>query len=338
MSTDTPQIIKELKKQFYASFVDVLASPEKECFASLTSKITAFENKEFARHDMQPAIKSFLNLPALNVSESVFYQDVVQIGNETDPGATGFPLELETHLQNLIIWRKGPFKLFGRDIDAEWRSNLKWDRLISAVGTLTNERVLDVGASSGYYMFRMKSLNPKWVLGIDPSARFKLQFETLQKYAQVAGLYYETLMMEDMDVLPDFFDTVFCMGILYHQRSPFDALTILRKCIRPGGRLFLETLIIENDEFLALSPVTTYAKMRNVYFIPSVACLKGWLQRAGFNKVEVISIDVTTPEEQRNTPFCPQPAESLIHDLDPDDNTRTVEGYPAPVRVCLLAR
>ena len=38
-------------------------------------------------------------------------------------------IELETALRGLHPWRKGPFSLFGVDIDTEWRSDFKWDRL-----------------------------------------------------------------------------------------------------------------------------------------------------------------------------------------------------------------
>ena len=38
-------------------------------------------------------------------------------------------IELETALRVLHPWRKGPYSLFGVNIDTEWRSDFKWDRL-----------------------------------------------------------------------------------------------------------------------------------------------------------------------------------------------------------------
>ena len=37
--------------------------------------------------------------------------------------------QLENALRGLMPWRKGPFKFGPIDLDTEWRSDLKWDRL-----------------------------------------------------------------------------------------------------------------------------------------------------------------------------------------------------------------
>ena len=54
-------------------------------------------------------------------------------------------------------WRKGPFKFGSIELDTEWRSDLKWDRLNTTIN-LANHRVLDVGSGSGYYLWRMLEL------------------------------------------------------------------------------------------------------------------------------------------------------------------------------------
>lgn len=76
--------------------------------------------------------------------------------------------------------------------------------------------------------------------------------------------------------------------------------------------------------------------MNNAYFLPTVRCLEGWLQRAGFTDIRCVDITRTTLEEQRKTDWMT--FESLTDFLDPEDPTRTIEGYPAPVRAILLAR
>ena len=43
------------------------------------------------------------------------------------------------------------------------------------------------------------------------------------------------------------FDTVFSMGVLYHRRDPLGHLRELAECLRPGGELVLETLVVEGD-------------------------------------------------------------------------------------------
>ena len=62
-------------------------------------------------------------------------------------------------------------------------------------------------------------------------------------------------------------------------KSPLDHLTQL-KPISKGGELLLETLVIDGDANTVLVPSDRYAKMKNVYFIPSVAALINWLEKS----------------------------------------------------------
>jgi len=98
----------------------------------------------------------------------------------------------------------------------------------------------------------------------------------------------------------------------------------------------LETLVIEGDEHSVLVPGDRYAQMRNVYFIPSAAALKNWLEKCGFVDVRIVDVCTTTLEEQRRTEWMI--TESLAEFLDPNDSSKTIEGYPAPVRAVLIAR
>ncbi len=132
-----------------------------------------------------------------------------------------------------------------------------------------------------------------------------------------------------------FFDTVFSMGILYHRRSPLDALAGKRRVLRRGGELVMETLVIAGDDPVCLCPQKRYAKMRNVYFLPTVRCLEQWLARSGFGNIRCIDVTATTTDEQRGTPWVG--TESLADFLDPHDDRCTIEGHPAPVRAIVLA-
>jgi tRNA (mo5U34)-methyltransferase len=84
-----------------------------------------------------------------------------------------------------------------------------------------------------------------------------------------------------------------------------------------------------------LLPPGRYAKMRNVWFIPSVDTLTVWLQRAGFENVRVADISATTVREQRSTDWMQ--FESLRDFLSADDPCKTIEGHPAPVRAVFIA-
>ena len=125
------------------------------------------------------------------------------------------------------------------------------------------------------------------------------------------------------------------MGVLYHRRSPVDHLYELKGALRAGGQLVLETLMIEGDAQAVLTPPGRYAKMRNVWFIPSVAALELWLTRCGFTGIRCVDINRTTTGEQRATDWMTD--ESLTDFLDPLDPAKTIEGHPAPMRAIFIA-
>jgi tRNA (mo5U34)-methyltransferase len=98
----------------------------------------------------------------------------------------------------------------------------------------------------------------------------------------------------------------------------------------------LETLVIEGGENEVLVPKGRYAKMRNVWFIPTTKTLHKWLRRAGFNRVKLIDVSITSVDEQRSTQWMR--FESLADYLNPGDHGLTIEGYPAPRRAIFVAR
>jgi tRNA (mo5U34)-methyltransferase len=126
------------------------------------------------------------------------------------------------------------------------------------------------------------------------------------------------------------------MGVLYHQRSPIGHLQQLRESLRPGGELVLETLFIPGEASYASTPANRYARMRNVWLLPTIAELETWMRRSGFKALDIVDRTVTTPDEQRSTEWMP--FESLTEALDPASPGRTVEGWPAPRRVVAIAK
>ena len=238
-------------------------------------------------------------------------------------------------LKQLMPWRKGPYDLHGIYIDCEWRSDFKWQRVLPHLAPLQDRLILDVGCGSGYHMWRMLGEGAQMVVGIDPTELFLCQFEAVRKLLnddRRANLI--PLGIEQMQPL-GVFDTVFSMGVLYHRKSPLDHLSQLKNQLRKGGELVLETLVVDGDVNTALVPADRYAKMKNVYFIPSVECLINWLQKTGFNNVRCVDVALTSLQEQRKTEWLEN--ESLIDFLNPQDHDQTIEGYPAPKRAVILA-
>ncbi|OCG14047.1 tRNA 5-methoxyuridine(34)/uridine 5-oxyacetic acid(34) synthase CmoB [Gilliamella apicola] len=238
-------------------------------------------------------------------------------------------------LKNMMPWRKGPFHLYGINIDTEWRSDWKWERLIPHINNLEGQTVLDVGCNSGYHLWRMIGAGAKLAVGIDPMALYLCQFEAIRKLLgndQRAHLL--PLGIEELPKL-NAFDTVFSMGVLYHRRSPLDHLFQLKDQLVDGGQLVLETLVIDGDLHQALMPGERYAQMRNVYFIPSVPTMINWLHKCGFSDVKMVDKSVTSLDEQRKTEWMT--SDSLADFLDPNDSSKTIEGYPAPMRAVFIA-
>jgi tRNA (mo5U34)-methyltransferase len=248
--------------------------------------------------------------------------------------------ELRRHivagLMQLHPWRKGPYEICGIPLETEWRSDWKWDRLQPHIQPLQDRLVLDVGCGNGYHGWRMLGDGARLVIGIDPTQLFVIQFEAIRHFmGRRHPLHILPLRMQDLPPNLQGFDTVFSMGVLSHRQSPFAHLAELKGALRKGGELVLETLVIEGEAGQALVPESRYAKMRNVWFIPTPATLAGWLRRAGFRDVRLIDCTLTRIAEQRTTDWMR--FESLADFLDPQDPSRTVEGHPAPRRAILLA-
>jgi tRNA (mo5U34)-methyltransferase len=243
------------------------------------------------------------------------------------------PQTIRELLLTLAPWRKGPFEVAGITIDSEWRSNLKWDRLKDKIAPLEGRAVLDVGCGNGYYALQMQAARA--VIGIDPTLLYVMQFLAVNHFFQTERVFVLPLRLDELPQNDPGFDTTFSMGVLYHQRSPIDHLRQLRGTLRPGGQLVLETLFMPGEESFACTPADRYARMRNVWLLPTIAELTTWLSRCGFADIDIIDDSVTTTDEQRSTDWMT--FESLREALQPGNPDLTVEGWPAPRRVLVLA-
>ena len=305
-----------------------------------------------SRHGDLPRWTAALGrLPAVGAHPSVRVDGPVVVADAGRGPGAGAVAEA---LAELHPWRKGPFRIDGVDVDTEWRSDLKWDRLLPHVAPLAGRCVLDVGCGSGYHLWRMREAGASATLGVEPTLLYLHQFEAVARCAPDAPVACLPLTLEALaaGALAGAFDTVFSMGVLYHRPDPREHLAALAALLRPGGELVLETLVPDRAldarlEDLELGPATgdgRYARMRNVHPLPSLARLERLCAAAGFADARPVSLAVTTDAEQRATDWMR--FDSLERALAPPTDAvpadhpdrLTVEGLPRPARALLVAR
>lgn len=244
---------------------------------------------------------------------------------------------LEGALMDLKSWRKGPFNYAGIEVDAEWRSDLKWNRVVDEIAPeIRGRRIADIGCNNLYYMYRMLSDDPALVVGLEPVERYYFYHYLNRKLCVDGRLHFELFGIDDLALYGPFFDLVFCMGILYHRRHPLLSLERMAAGMRPGAQLVIETAGIAGDDEYCLFPGKRYMKAPGWWFLPTPPALENMLIRTGFEEVRVHGVYPMSGDEQRKTAWVD--TESLEDFLDPEDASRTVEGYPAPVRIYASAR
>jgi tRNA (mo5U34)-methyltransferase len=306
-----------------------------EAFADRVQEICAARLDQPTNGDLRRWVMALDRLPTPQDRRLEIAKDRVSIVADPAAGLVD-PSELRETLMAFHPWRKGPFDFLGLQIDTEWRSDWKWDRIAGKVD-LNQKSVLDVGCGNGYYGWRMLGAGASFVLGLDPILRFLMQFEVFNRYAASPRRHFVVPLIDtDLPEKLAAFDVAFSAGVLYHRTSPIDHLRSLADSLVLGGTLVLETLIVRGDDPRVLVPEDRYAQMRNVWFLPSLPMLSRWLDRTGFEAVETIDVTPTTTQEQRSTDWMT--FQSLADFLDPNDPTKTIEGYPAPVRATLIAK
>lgn len=259
---------------------------------------------------------------------------VVKIGKKEELTAEQQALVRDA-LHQFRPWKKGPFEFFGIHVDAEWRSDWKWMRILPHIQPLEGRRVADIGCHNGYFMLRMADQMPEIVVGFEPVPKHFWNFQLIQNWAQLPNLHFELLGVEHTDLFPNFFHTIFCLGILYHHTDPVNMLRKLHAALLPRGEIIVDCQGIPGSDPVALVPQSRYANARGIWFLPTQSCLEHWMKRAGFRNLKCFYAEPLSPREQRRTAWAD--VDSLAEFLDPNDSSRTIEGYPAPWRYYVRA-
>lgn len=245
---------------------------------------------------------------------------------------------LTQSLKQLMPWRKGPYQIGNLALESEWRGDMKWDRIKDHIKPLAGKSVLDVGSGNGYFTYLMAMQGAEMAVGIEPFLLFNYQFQAIRALiSQPPKAYVLPLKLEQMPEGSSF-DSVFSMGVLYHQKDHTLHLEQLINVMADDGELILETLVIDQQHGDQIIPEDRYARMRNVWCLPSTDTLHTWLQTAGFKNIKLVDVTKTTPEEQRATHWIGDNTQSIKDFLDPNDDNLTIEGLPAPKRAVFICQ
>ena len=314
------------------SYLELLPDADRDAVLSLHLEKQAWINqpkKGFLRYREPLQVVQHLRASTLDLAG-----DVVHIGRKSDLSEAEHGQVLQL-MRSFMPWRKGPFSVFGIDIDAEWQSQRKWNRLLPEMPDLQDKVIADIGCNNGYYMFRMAAHCPKLVLGFEPYVQHYYTFSALNGFAGLDNLFVDLLGIEHLPLFPGCFDVIFCLGILYHRPSPIDALRDLHTALKPRGCLLIESQAISGEQSMALFPEKTYAKVPGTWFVPTATCLHNWLARAGFTDIKCFCSHPMSSAEQRKTDWMV--FESYEDFIDKQNPELTIEGYPAPWRVFFKA-
>ena len=243
---------------------------------------------------------------------------------------------LEQSLKQLMPWRKGPYQIADLQLDSEWRGDLKWNRLKNHISPLQGKSVLDVGSGNGYFTYLMAMAGAKIAVGIEPFLLFNYQFSAIRSLINNPPNAFVLPLKLEQVPNKALFDSVFSMGVLYHQKDHMLHLQQLKNVLVENGELILETLVIDAEQGNYIIPEDRYARMRNVWCLPSTDTLHNWLEKTGFKNIRLIDVTKTTPEEQRATHWIGDNTQSLEDFLDPNNSNLTIEGLPAPKRAIFI--
>ena len=71
---------------------------------------------------------------------------------------------------------------------------------------------------------------------------------TINHFAKT-DIVYELLGVEHLPLYEEKFDTIFCLGVLYHRSDPVAMLKQLYKGLDGSGEVYLDTFMIDGESY-----------------------------------------------------------------------------------------
>lgn len=302
-------------------------------------------SKEYLEMLREKQDELLMNINFKNICQKIVYPNLPQ-SSEYDLSKKTIQLgpnvkcpAVLNYIEQMIPWRKGPFRLFGHKVESEWDSFQKWERILPYSEVLfKNKSVLDIGCQNAYYLMKVIGENAKEVVGVDKHFLGYLQacFCRILLNVNMPMYYIYSDLQTVANGLIRTFDTVMCLGVLTHQKNPKHFLELLKRFMHSKSFLVLETIVHTTFKQEIITIKDRYAGMRNCYLLPSIKTVKSWLAETGFKHIECIDVSTTISTEQRKT--CHSSPISLEDHIDKNNNSLTIEGLPRPKRAIYLAK
>jgi len=189
----------------------------------------------------------------------------------------------------------------GAGVVTPGRSDARRDKLpyFGLPEDLSGKRVLDIGCAEGFFSFEAERRGAEEVVAIDKgeapgdnAARFRLCADALGSRLTIQSASVYELNPHDWGK----FDVVFFFGVLYHLTDQAAALESIASVT--AGILLLQTLTVESvalrnvavarlyPEGVISGPKNEPLRDRSVLWIPNAECVRGLLERSGFDHNE----------------------------------------------------
>lgn len=172
----------------------------------------------------------------------------------------------------------------GNDWEAMWDPMRSYHRAFDFQG----KTVLEVGCWDGYWSFEAERLGAAEVWATDDLSQRLTRHPTVEFAIECLGSkvrHRGDVSVYEVDrAFRERFDVVIFYGVLYHLRYPTLALAKLRRVLRPGGTLLVETAVVLDTEepIMKWGCEGIYPQDRSTWNAPSTSCLRLLLESGRF--------------------------------------------------------
>lgn len=165
---------------------------------------------------------------------------------------------------------------------------------------LRDKKVLDIGSLDGRFTFEAERRGAAEIYATDLVDQVHPPRDTTFMVAhgilESKATYHPNVSVFDISRLGiDDFDVVFYMGVYYHLRDPLLSFARLRQVMKEGAMILIEGEVIANVE----TPLAhffykkAYAFDRSNWWVPSIACLREWVESSFFEIVHDLPAPAT---------------------------------------------